>query len=102
MLGVVAFLDICSWATIMEDKPPNGYKAACRLNSAYEISHIAYVAKDVSVRLHNELEAVEKKRIKLEEENEDLRQRLIESELAKQVLRNEMDKLRERMFFICM
>ncbi|KAH0619032.1 hypothetical protein JD844_018636, partial [Phrynosoma platyrhinos] len=53
------------------------------------------VAKDVSVRLHNELETVEKKRIKLEEENEDLRQRLIESELAKQVLQNEMDKLRE-------
>ncbi|KAM6458145.1 microtubule cross-linking factor 2 isoform 3-T3 [Liasis olivaceus] len=53
------------------------------------------VAKDVSARLHNELETVEKKRIKLEEENEDLRQRLIESELAKQVLQNEMDKLRE-------
>ncbi|XP_038225218.1 protein SOGA1 isoform X3 [Dermochelys coriacea] len=53
------------------------------------------VAKDVSVRLHNELEVVEKKRIKLEEENEDLRQRLIETELAKQVLQNEMDKLRE-------
>ncbi|XP_062444826.1 protein SOGA1 isoform X1 [Rhea pennata] len=53
------------------------------------------VAKDVSVRLHNELEAVEKKRIRLEEENEDLRQRLIETELAKQVAQNEMDKLRE-------
>ncbi|KAM9121051.1 microtubule cross-linking factor 2 isoform 3-T3 [Pangshura tecta] len=53
------------------------------------------VAKDVSVRLHNELEVVEQKRIKLEEENEDLRQRLIETELAKQVLQNEMDKLRE-------
>ncbi|NWR62387.1 SOGA1 protein, partial [Bucorvus abyssinicus] len=53
------------------------------------------VAKDVSVRLHNELEVVEKKRIKLEEENEDLRQRLIETELAKQVVQNEMDKLRE-------
>lgn len=38
---------------------------------------------------------MEKKRIKLEEENEDLRQRLIESDLAKQVLQNEMDKLRE-------
>uniref|UniRef100_A0A8B9FHX2 SOGA1 protein n=1 Tax=Amazona collaria TaxID=241587 RepID=A0A8B9FHX2_9PSIT len=47
------------------------------------------------VRLHNELEAVEKKRIRLEEENEDLRQRLIETELAKQVVQNEMDKLRE-------
>ncbi|XP_009996694.1 PREDICTED: protein SOGA1 [Chaetura pelagica] len=53
------------------------------------------VAKDVSMRLHNELEAVEKKRIRLEEENEDLRQRLIETELAKQVVQNEMDKLRE-------
>lgn len=53
------------------------------------------VAKDVSVRLHNELEVVEKKRIRLEEENEELRQRLIETELAKQVVQNEMDKLRE-------
>uniref|UniRef100_A0A8C3KC15 Suppressor of glucose, autophagy associated 1 n=1 Tax=Calidris pygmaea TaxID=425635 RepID=A0A8C3KC15_9CHAR len=53
------------------------------------------VAKDVSVRLHNELEVVEKKRIRLEEENEDLRKRLIETELAKQVVQNEMDKLRE-------
>lgn len=52
------------------------------------------------MRLHNELEAVEKKRIKLEEENEDLRQRLIESELAKQVLQNEMDKLREVSTFL--
>ncbi|XP_068118177.1 microtubule cross-linking factor 2 isoform X2 [Hyperolius riggenbachi] len=53
------------------------------------------VAKDVSVRLHNELEAVEKKRVKVEEENEELRQRLIETDLAKQVLQNEMDKLKE-------
>lgn len=53
------------------------------------------VAKDVSVRLHNELEVVEKKRVKLEEENEGLRQRLIETDLAKQVLQNEMDKLKE-------
>uniref|UniRef100_A0A8C5PT72 Microtubule crosslinking factor 2 n=1 Tax=Leptobrachium leishanense TaxID=445787 RepID=A0A8C5PT72_9ANUR len=53
------------------------------------------VAKDVSIRLHNELETVEKKRSKLEEENEDLRQRLIETDLAKQVLQNEMEKLKE-------
>ncbi|KAM8945288.1 microtubule cross-linking factor 2 isoform 2-T2 [Pelodytes ibericus] len=53
------------------------------------------VAKDVSIRLHNELEAVEKKRAKLEEENEDLRQRLIETDLAKQVLQNEMEKMKE-------
>ncbi|XP_075428436.1 microtubule cross-linking factor 2 [Ascaphus truei] len=53
------------------------------------------VAKDVSVRLHNELESVEKKRGKVEEENEVLRQRLIESDLTKQVLQSEMDKLKE-------
>ncbi|KAE8576754.1 hypothetical protein XENTR_v10004307 [Xenopus tropicalis] len=53
------------------------------------------VAKDVSVRLHSELEAVEKKRIKLEDENEELRQRLIETDLAKQVLQNEMEKMKE-------
>ncbi|XP_018409560.1 PREDICTED: protein SOGA1 [Nanorana parkeri] len=53
------------------------------------------VAKDVSIRLHNELGGVEKKRAKLEEENEELRQRLIETDLAKQVLQNEMDKFKE-------
>ncbi|XP_018093959.1 protein SOGA1 isoform X2 [Xenopus laevis] len=53
------------------------------------------VAKDVSVRLHSELEVVEKKRIKLEEENEELRQRLIETDLTKQVLQNEMEKMKE-------
>ncbi|XP_078411249.1 microtubule cross-linking factor 2 isoform X1 [Cetorhinus maximus] len=53
------------------------------------------VSKDVSVRLHNELEAVEKKRIKLEEENEDLRQKLIEMDVSKQVLQNEVDKMKE-------
>ncbi|XP_040186595.1 protein SOGA1 isoform X4 [Rana temporaria] len=53
------------------------------------------VAKDVSIRLHNELEVVEKKRAKLEDENEELRQRLIETDLAKQVLQNEMDKVKE-------
>ncbi|XP_038659359.1 protein SOGA1 isoform X2 [Scyliorhinus canicula] len=53
------------------------------------------VSKDVSVRLHNELEAIEKKRIKLEEENEDLRQKLIEMDVSKQVLHNEVDKMKE-------
>ncbi|KAM4691341.1 microtubule cross-linking factor 2 [Rhinophrynus dorsalis] len=53
------------------------------------------VAKDVSIRLHNELDAVEKKRVKLEAENEELRQRLIETDLAKQVLQNEMEKMKE-------
>ncbi|XP_078275294.1 microtubule cross-linking factor 2 isoform X2 [Rhinoraja longicauda] len=53
------------------------------------------VSKDVSVRLHNELEAIGKKIKKLEEENEDLRQKLIEMDISKQVLQSEMDKMKE-------
>ncbi|XP_072297093.1 microtubule cross-linking factor 3-like [Eucyclogobius newberryi] len=54
------------------------------------------VAKDVSVRLHHELEKVEEKRTKTEDENEKLRQKLIEVEVAKQALQNEMDKTKEK------
>ncbi|XP_016342325.1 protein SOGA3 [Sinocyclocheilus anshuiensis] len=53
------------------------------------------VAKDVSVRLHNELENVEEKRTRTEEENERLRQQLIEVEVTKQALQNELDKTKE-------
>lgn len=53
------------------------------------------VAKDVSVRLHHELEKVEEKRTKTEEENEKLRQNLIEVEVTKQALQNELDKTKE-------
>ncbi|XP_066558402.1 microtubule cross-linking factor 2 isoform X1 [Amia ocellicauda] len=53
------------------------------------------VAKDVSIRLHNELDGAEKKRSRLEQENEDLRQRLIDLEVAKQVLQAEMEKAKE-------
>ncbi|XP_077431708.1 microtubule cross-linking factor 3-like isoform X2 [Vanacampus margaritifer] len=53
------------------------------------------VAKDVSVRLHHELENVEEKRTRTEEENEKLRQQLIEVEVTKQVLQNELDKAKE-------
>ncbi|XP_040405987.1 microtubule cross-linking factor 1 isoform X9 [Cygnus olor] len=53
------------------------------------------VAKDVSVRLHHELESVEEKRIKAEDENEVLRQQIIEVEVSKQTLQNELDKLKE-------
>ncbi|XP_072412115.1 microtubule cross-linking factor 3 isoform X3 [Chiloscyllium punctatum] len=53
------------------------------------------VAKDVSVRLHHELENVEEKRTKTEEENESLRQQLIEAEITKQALQNELDKIKE-------
>ncbi|KAM9308803.1 microtubule cross-linking factor 1 [Gastrophryne carolinensis] len=53
------------------------------------------VAKDVSVRLHHELETVEEKRIKAEDENEMLRQQIIEMEVAKQALHNELDRTKE-------
>lgn len=58
------------------------------------------MAKDVSVRLHNELENVEEKRTKTEEENERLRQQLIEVEVTKQALQNELDKAKEVNIYI--
>ncbi|XP_015976452.2 microtubule cross-linking factor 1 isoform X6 [Rousettus aegyptiacus] len=53
------------------------------------------VAKDVSVRLHHELETVEEKRSKAEDENETLRQKMIEVEISKQALQNEVERLKE-------
>ncbi|XP_041963206.1 microtubule cross-linking factor 1 isoform X2 [Alosa sapidissima] len=50
------------------------------------------VAKDVSVRLHNELESVEDKRTRAEDENEMLRQKIIEVEISKQALHNELER----------
>lgn len=49
----------------------------------------------MSIRLHNELDAVEKKRSRLEQENEELRVKLQDLEVAKQVLQAEMEKTRE-------
>lgn len=54
----------------------------------------------MSVRLHNELENVEEKRTKTEEENERLRQQLIEVEVTKQALQNELDKAKEVNIYI--
>uniref|UniRef100_A0A3Q2TI56 Microtubule crosslinking factor 2 n=1 Tax=Fundulus heteroclitus TaxID=8078 RepID=A0A3Q2TI56_FUNHE len=50
------------------------------------------VAKDVSIRIHSQLDSVEKKRSRLEHENEELRVRLQDLEVAKQVLQQELDK----------
>ncbi|CAJ1055504.1 protein SOGA1 isoform X2 [Xyrichtys novacula] len=50
------------------------------------------VAKDVSIRLHSQLDSVEKKRSRLEQENEELRVKLQDLEVAKQVLQQEIDK----------
>uniref|UniRef100_A0AAY5E990 DUF4482 domain-containing protein n=1 Tax=Electrophorus electricus TaxID=8005 RepID=A0AAY5E990_ELEEL len=53
------------------------------------------VAKDVSVRLHHELENVEDKRSRAEDENEMLRQKIIQVEISKQALHNELERARE-------
>ena len=44
---------------------------------------VSQVAKDVSIRVHGELDSVEKKRGRLEQENEELRVRLQDLEVAK-------------------
>lgn len=49
----------------------------------------------MSVRLHHELENVEEKRMKTDEENEKLRQQLIEVEVTKQALQNELERVKE-------
>uniref|UniRef100_A0A8C2D8S1 Microtubule crosslinking factor 1 n=1 Tax=Cyprinus carpio TaxID=7962 RepID=A0A8C2D8S1_CYPCA len=56
---------------------------------------LVLVAKDVSVRLHNELEMVEDKRTRAEDENEQLRQKLIEVEISKQAMQNELERAKE-------
>ncbi|KAL1770529.1 microtubule cross-linking factor 1 isoform X1 [Sigmodon hispidus] len=53
------------------------------------------VAKDVSVRLHHELETVEEKRTKAETDNETLRQQMIEVEISRQALQNELERFKE-------
>lgn len=59
------------------------------------LSLCSQVAKDVSVRLHNELESVEDKRSRTEDENELLRQKIIEVEISKQALHNELERTKE-------
>ncbi|KAJ0064861.1 hypothetical protein NL108_017005, partial [Boleophthalmus pectinirostris] len=59
------------------------------------LEHDIKVAKSVSLRLYNELEAVQKKNLQLEWENEVLGQKTQELEVAKQVLQAEAEKARE-------
>ena len=63
--------------------------------SVFALSLWSQVAKDVSVRLHNELESVEDKRSRAEDENELLRQKIIEVEISKQALHNELERTKE-------
>ncbi|XP_008276087.1 uncharacterized protein LOC103354480 [Stegastes partitus] len=59
------------------------------------MEHDIKVAKSVSLRLFNELEAVQKKNSQLDWENEVLREKTQELEVAKQVLQTEVEKVRE-------
>ncbi|XP_061591264.1 uncharacterized protein si:ch211-197l9.2 [Cololabis saira] len=59
------------------------------------LEHDIKVAKSVSLRLYNELEAVQKKNSQLEWDNEVLREKTQELDVAKQVLQTEVDKARE-------
>ncbi|XP_051281872.1 uncharacterized protein LOC127377754 [Dicentrarchus labrax] len=59
------------------------------------LEHDIKVGKSVSLRLYNELEMVQKKNSQLEWENEALREKTQELEVAKQVLQAEVDKARE-------
>ncbi|XP_029107690.1 protein SOGA1-like [Scleropages formosus] len=53
------------------------------------------VARDVSVRLHAELSRAEDHWNRLERENQELREKLLDLEVANQVLKEEVDKARE-------
>ncbi|XP_057713371.1 uncharacterized protein LOC130929827 [Corythoichthys intestinalis] len=59
------------------------------------LEHDIKVAKSVSLRLYNELEVVQKKNGQLEWENEMLRERTQELEVAKHVFQAELEKVRE-------
>uniref|UniRef100_A0A8C6WJR1 SOGA coiled-coil domain-containing protein n=1 Tax=Neogobius melanostomus TaxID=47308 RepID=A0A8C6WJR1_9GOBI len=59
------------------------------------LEHDIKVAKSVSLRLYNELEAVQKKNSQLEWENEVLSEKTQELEVAKQVLQAEAERARE-------
>ncbi|XP_035500988.1 uncharacterized protein LOC118316855 isoform X2 [Scophthalmus maximus] len=59
------------------------------------LEHDVRVEKSVSLRLYNELEEVKKKNSQLEWENETLREKTQEQEVAKQVLQAEVEKARE-------
>lgn len=70
------------------------YVIALYLDDSIQIL-FSQVGKSVSLRLHVELEAIQKKSSQLEWENQELRERLQSLEVAKQVLQTEMDRSRE-------
>ncbi|XP_077990155.1 uncharacterized protein LOC144444563 isoform X3 [Glandiceps talaboti] len=75
--------------------PQRGSKASAENGGAMnDMQQELRVAKDVSVRLHLELENLEEKRGRIEEENQILRRKLVDSEKQRKELKREMEKLR--------
>lgn len=86
------------WGCFFKSNRKLGFVLFCSLvfseiRQVEVLSSTPQVAKDVSIRLHSQLESVEKKRSLLEQENEDMRVRLQDLEVAKQVLQQEVDKV---------
>jgi len=59
------------------------------------------MAKEVSVRLHDELDVLEERRGKVEEENRHLTDLLEQADRKQFRLEIEVDKLRDKVGFIC-
>ena len=58
-----------------------------------------HMAKEVSVRLHDELEFVEEKRLRVEEENRQLKEELEGSERDRIKLQNDIDRMKIEVIF---
>ena len=77
-------------------------------NQIRELEEELRMAKEVSVRLHDELEIVEERRIKFEEELDRTHDLLRESERGRSVLQKELDSRTEEvswfvcLFFVCL
>ncbi|XP_070533348.1 uncharacterized protein [Ptychodera flava] len=71
-------------------KLPNGNGSGAMNDMQQELK----VAKDVSVRLHLELESMEEKRGRIEEENQLLRRKLVDSEKQRKEMKREIEKVR--------
>ncbi|MFT7816064.1 microtubule cross-linking factor 1 isoform X4 [Arapaima gigas] len=52
------------------------------------------IAKDVTVRLHNELKSTEERCSRAQDENEMLRQKVVEVEMVKEALQNDLERAR--------
>ncbi|XP_022083293.1 A-kinase anchor protein 9-like isoform X2 [Acanthaster planci] len=65
-----------------------------RLGEVAELQQELRTAKDVSIRLHQELEMIEEKRAKTEDECQILRRKLVDSENTRKEMKRELEKTR--------